>query len=126
MSDKSKTSDKSKFDKSGEGENITLNFLIFSERVNDIFDVTIDNANNNRVFSLAKAIKTRRLDQFQDIDLTSLDLYKAEVMFDSVVIHSSSNSNALEIEGTIRMELQDKIYSHFFKQLQLKFSSEHY
>src|SRR5947207_9437700 len=126
MSDKSKTSDKSKFDKSGEGGNITLNCLIPGEGVNDIFDVTISNANNNRVSSLAKAIRTRRPDRFQDIDSTSLDLYKAGMMSDIVVIHSSSNSSALEIGSTIRMELRDKIYSHFSKQPQLKFFSKHY
>jgi hypothetical protein len=77
MSDKSKTSDKSKFDKSSEGGNITLNCIIPGEGANDIFDVTISNAYNNRVSSLAEAIKTRRPDRFQDIDSTSLDLYKA-------------------------------------------------
>src|SRR5947207_11568082 len=116
MSDKSKTFDKSKFDKSSKGGNITLNCLIPSEEANDIFDATISNANNNRVSSLTEAIRTRHPDQFQDIDLTSLDLYKAGMISDSVVIHSSSNSSALEIGGAIRMELRDKIYSHFSKQ----------
>ena len=128
MSDKSKTSDKSKFDKSGEGGNITLNCLIPGEGVNDIFDVTISNTYNNRVSSLAEAIKTRRPDRFQDIDSTSLDLYKAGVgaLSGSMAILKSENSSAVIIEGGTKMELQDRIYSHFSKQPQLKYPGEHY
>src|SRR3954453_113243 len=118
MSDNSKTSDKSKY--------ITLNCIIPGEGVNDIFDVTISNANNNRVFSLMKAIKTCRPDQFQDIDSTSLDLYKVGMLSGSVVIHKAQNSSAVKIEGRTKMELQDKIYSHFPKQPQLKFLGERY
>ena len=114
MSDKSKTSDKSKY--------ITLNCLIPGEGVNDIFDVTI--ANNNRVSSLAEAIKTRRPDRFQDIDSTSLDLYKAGVISGSLAIPKSQNSSAVKIEGGTKMQLQDRIYSHFPKQPQLKFPGE--
>ncbi|RIA92050.1 hypothetical protein C1645_692024 [Glomus cerebriforme] len=91
MSDKFKTSDN--------------NCLISGERVNDIFDVTISNANNNRVFSLMETIKTYRPDQFQDINLTSLDLYKAGMLSNSIIIHNSSNSSALKIEDTTRIVL---------------------
>ena len=54
MSDKSKTSNKSKY--------INLNCIIPGEEVNDIFDVTISNANNNRISSLAEIIKARHPD----------------------------------------------------------------
>src|SRR4051812_7293430 len=118
MSDNSKTSDKSKY--------ITLNCIIPGEGVNDIFDVTISNANNNRVSFLTEAIKTRRPDQFQDIDSTSLDLYKAGMLSGSVVIHKAQNSSSVKIEGRTKMELQDRIYSHFPKQPQLKYPGEHY
>ncbi|RGB25297.1 hypothetical protein C1646_802771 [Rhizophagus diaphanus] len=68
MSDKTKESDKTKtpdkLDKFLAGKNITLNYLISNEGVNDIFEVTIFNANNNRVSSLADAIRTHHLDQF--------------------------------------------------------------
>jgi hypothetical protein len=40
--------------------------------VRDIFDVTISNANNNRVSSFVEAIRTCRLDRFQNIDSTRL------------------------------------------------------
>jgi hypothetical protein len=68
--DKPKTSGKSKFDKLVEGRDITFNCFIPGEKVRDIFDVMISNANNNRVSFLAEAIRTRRLDRFQDIDST--------------------------------------------------------
>ncbi|PKC52905.1 hypothetical protein RhiirA1_480411 [Rhizophagus irregularis] len=71
MSDKTKESDKTKtpdkLDKFLAGGDITLNCLISDEGVNDIFKVTISNANNNRVSSLMEAIRTRHLDRFQDI-----------------------------------------------------------
>jgi len=119
MSDKSKTTDKSKY--------ITLNCIIPGEGVKDIFDVTISNANNNRVSSLAEAIKTRRPDRFQDTDSTSLDLYRAgNEISDNLVIDKSQSSSAVNIGGGIKMQLQDTIYSHFPKQPQLKSPSEHY
>ncbi|CAI2199441.1 1138_t:CDS:1, partial [Funneliformis geosporum] len=65
---KSETSDKSKLDKLLEGRNITLNCLIPGEKARDIFEVTISNANNNRVSSLRVEIRNRRLDLFRDID----------------------------------------------------------
>ncbi|CAI2199863.1 14436_t:CDS:1, partial [Funneliformis geosporum] len=98
------------------------------EGVNDIFDVTVSNAYNNRVSSLAEAIKTRRPDRFQDIDSTSLDLYKAGVgtLSGSIAIHKSQNSSTVKIEGGTKMELQDRIYSYFSKQPQLKYPGERY
>ncbi|RGB31998.1 hypothetical protein C1646_707712 [Rhizophagus diaphanus] len=48
--DKSKTSDK-------------LEKFLAGEKVGDIFDVTISNANNNQVPSLANAIRNQRLDR---------------------------------------------------------------
>ena len=58
-SDKTKTSDK--LDKFLADEDITLNCLISDEEVNDIFEVMISNANNNRVSSLTEVIRTRHL-----------------------------------------------------------------
>jgi hypothetical protein len=113
MSDKSEVPDKpDKLDKFLAGGNITLNCLIPGEGRN-IFDVVISNANNNRVSSLAEAIRTRRLDRFQDIDSTRLALYKVGFVSDSVVIHNLSNNEYFEVEGAERMEPQDKIFSHF-------------
>src|SRR2546421_11664785 len=80
MSDKTEVPDKpktpDKLEKFLAGGDIILNCLIPGEGVNDIFKVTISNANNNRVSSLADEIRNRRLDRFQDIDSTSLALYK--------------------------------------------------
>ena len=113
MSDKSEVPDKpDKLDKFLAGGDITLNCLIPNEGRN-IFDVTISNANNNRVSSLAEAIRTRRLDRFQDIDSTRLALYKVGFVSDSVVIHNLSNNEYFEVDGAIRMEPQDTIFSHF-------------
>jgi hypothetical protein len=81
--DKSKTSDK--LEKFLEGGVIILNCFIPGEKMRDIFDVTISNANNNRVSSLAEAIRTRRLDRFQNIDSTRLVLYKVGFISDSVL-----------------------------------------
>ena len=53
MSDKSKTSDKSIFDKLVEGGDIILNCLIAGEGANGIFEVQISSANKNQVSSLA-------------------------------------------------------------------------
>src|SRR2546423_10922441 len=99
MSDKSEVPDKpDKLDKFFAGGDITLNCLIPGER-GKIFDITISNANNNRVSSLAEAIRNRRLDRFQDIDSTSLALYKVGFISDSVVIHDLSNNEYFEVEG---------------------------
>ncbi|CAG8774427.1 649_t:CDS:1, partial [Funneliformis caledonium] len=113
MSDKTEVSDKpDKLDKFLAGGNITLNCLIPGEGRN-VFDVMISNANNSRVSFLAEAIRNRRLDRFQDIDLTSLALYKIGFIFDSVIIHKLSNNEYFEVDGAERMEAQDKIFSHF-------------
>ncbi|RGB39144.1 hypothetical protein C1646_754805 [Rhizophagus diaphanus] len=97
--DKSKTSDK--LEKFLAGRNIILNCLIPGERVNDIFKVTISNANNNQVSSLVEAIRNRRLDQFQDIDSTSLALYKVEFIADSVIINTLRNNNVFIVDGSL-------------------------
>src|SRR5437763_10484730 len=114
MADKTKESDMTKtpdkLDKFLASRNITLNCLISDEGVNDIFKVTISNANNNRVSSLTKAIRTCHLDQFQDIDLTNLALYKVAFIADSVVIHNLSNNKYFKVEDAERMELQDIIF----------------
>ena len=90
----------------------------------DIFDVTISKANNNRVSSLAEAIRTRRLDRFQDIDSTRLALYKVGFISDSVVIHNLSNNEYFEVDGAIRMEPQDTMFSHFPTQPKLIYGGE--
>ena len=87
--DKSKTSDKlEKFLAIGD---IILNCFI--PGVNDIFEVTISNANNNRVSSLAEAIRNCRLDRFQDIDSNELALYKVGFVADSVIIGTLRKNN---------------------------------
>ncbi|CAG8554789.1 2801_t:CDS:2, partial [Funneliformis caledonium] len=98
--DKPETSDKSKLDKLLEGGNITLNCLIPGEEARDIFKVTISNANNNRVSSLAKAIRNCRLDQFRDINSTRLVLYKNKSEADRVIIQNLRNNNVaiLDVE----------------------------
>ncbi|GBB90096.1 hypothetical protein RclHR1_16990010 [Rhizophagus clarus] len=95
MSDKTKESDKTKtpdkLDKFLAGGDITLNCLISDEGVNDIFEVMISNANNNRVSSLAKTIKIHHPDQFQYVDSTNLALYRVAFIADSVIISTSVN-----------------------------------
>ncbi|PKK75099.1 hypothetical protein RhiirC2_737341 [Rhizophagus irregularis] len=90
---KSKTSDK--LEKFLAGGDIILNCFIPGEKVGDIFDVTISNANNNQVSSLVNAIRNQCLDRFQDIDSIRLVLYKVGFMSDSVVIHYLSNNELL-------------------------------
>ena len=128
MFDKTKESDKTKtpdkLDKFLADEDITLNCLISDEGVNDIFKVIISNANNNRVFSLAEAIRTCCLNWFQDINSTNLALYRVIFIADSVVIHNLSNNEYFEVESAERMELQDTIFTHFPIQPQRIFSSE--
>ncbi|PKY40337.1 hypothetical protein RhiirA4_394512, partial [Rhizophagus irregularis] len=77
------------------GGNIILNCLIPGEGVNDIFEVTISNANNNRVSSLADEIET--------VGFISV----------SVIINNLRNINEFEVEGATRMEPQDRIFTHF-------------
>src|ERR1043166_5968649 len=72
-------------------ETLFFNCFISDEEVNDIFEVTISNANDNRVSSLANEIRNCRLDRFQDIDSTSLALYKVAFIADSVIINNLRN-----------------------------------
>jgi len=68
MSDKIKVSDKfktpDKLEKFLTDRDIILNCLILDKGMNDIFEVTIFNANNNQVFSLTKTIRNCYLNQF--------------------------------------------------------------
>ncbi|CAB4461132.1 unnamed protein product [Rhizophagus irregularis] len=120
--DKSKTSDK--LEKFLAGGDIILNCFIPGEGVNDIFEVTISNANNNRVSSLAEAIRNHRLDRFQDIDSTSLALYKVGFVADSVIINTLRNNNVFIVDGSVEMEPQDRIFIHFPIQPQRIYSGE--
>jgi len=107
---KSKISDK--FEKFLACGDIILNCLIPGEGVNDIFEVTISNANNSRVSSLADEIRNRRLDRFQDIDSTSLALYKVGFIADSVIIQTLRNNNVFIVEGSVEMTTRHYFY-HF-------------
>jgi hypothetical protein len=123
--DKPETSDKSKLDKLLEGGNITLNCLIPGEEARDIFEVTISNANNNQVSSLANAIRNRRLNLFQDIDSSRLVLYKArDSMSDNAIILDLRNNNVAVLVGTELMNPQDTIYSYFPTQPQPIYAGE--
>jgi hypothetical protein len=123
--DKPETSDKSKLDKLLEGENITLNCLIPGEEARDIFEVTISNANNNRVSSLGVEIRNRRLDLFQDIDSSRLVLYKVrDSMSDNAIILDLRNNNVAILNGTVLMNPQNTIYSYFPTQPQPIYAGE--
>ena len=128
MSDKFQISNKikipDKLDKFFTGEDITLNCLISNEELNDIFEVTISNANNNKVFSLAEAIRIRYLDRFQDINSTNLALYRIAFIADSVIINNLRNISEFEVKGIIRIEPQDTIFIHFPIQSQCIFGGE--
>jgi len=118
MSDKSKTSDKLL------AGDIVLNCLIFGKNAKDIFDVTISNANNNRVSSLAEAIRNRRLDLFKDIDSSRLKLYKNKEYADSVIIHNLIKDNVVILDGTEWMDPENAIYSYFNGRPKLSFQGE--
>ena len=123
--DKPETSDKSKLDKLLEGGNITLNCLIPGEEARDIFEVTISNANNNRVSSLGVEIRNCRLDLFQDIDSSRLVLYKVrDSMSDNAIILDLRNNNVAILNGTVLMNLQNTIYSYFLTQPQPIYAGE--
>ena len=123
--DKPETSDKSKLDKLLEGGNITLNCLIPGEEARDIFEVTISNANNNRISSLGVEIRNRRLDLFQDIDSSRLVLYKVrDSMSDNAIILDLRNNNVAVLVGTELMNPQDTIYSYFPTQPQPIYTGE--
>ena len=117
MSDKFKVPDKikisDKLNKFFADGNITLNCLISDKGVNDIFEVTISNANNNRVSSLVEAIRTCHLDRFQDINSTNLALYKVAFIANSIIINNLRNISEFEVEDAIRMEPQNTIFTNF-------------
>src|SRR2546423_11584916 len=119
--DKFKTSDK--LEKLLAGD-IVLNCLIPGENVNGIFDVTISNANNNRVSSLAEAIRNRRLDLFKDIDSSRLKLYKNKENTDSVIIHNLIKDNMAILVGTEWMDPENTIYNYFNGRPKLSFQGE--
>ncbi|RIA82488.1 hypothetical protein C1645_862546 [Glomus cerebriforme] len=114
MSDKTKVSDKSKtpdkLEKFLAGGDIILNCLIPGEGVNNIFEVTISNANNNQVSSLVNEIRNHHLDRFQDIDSTT----------DSVIINTLRNNNVFIVDS----QPQDRIFIHFPIQPQRIYSGE--
>ena len=128
MSDKTEVPDKSKtpdkLEKFLAGGDIILNCFIPGEEVRDIFEVTISNANNNRVSSLAEAIRNHRLDRFQGIDSNELALYRVDFIGDSVVIQTLRNNEVFEVEGAVRMEPQDRIFNHFPRQPQRIYGGE--
>ena len=91
----------------------------------DIFDVTISNANNNRVSSLGVEIRNRRLDLFQDIDSSRLVLYKVrDSMSDNAIILDLRNNNVAILNGTVLMNPQNTIYSYFPTQPQPIYAGE--
>ncbi len=109
--DKPKTSDKLK--KFFAGGDIVLNCLITGEDVNGIFSISIFNVNNNRVSSLAEAIRNCHLDLFKDIDLSRLKLYKNKENADSVIIYNLINNNVAILDGTELINPKNTIYSYF-------------
>jgi hypothetical protein len=119
--DKSKTSDK--LEKLLAGD-IVLNCLIPGEKGNGIFSVKISNANNNRVSSLAEAIRNRRLDLFKDIDSSKLILYMNKGEADSVVILGLKNDKRAILSGTELMKPENTIFSYFNDQPQPKYQGE--
>src|SRR6266480_5496867 len=124
MSDKAEVPDKSKTSDKLDAGDIVLNCLIPGENVKDIIDVTISNANNNRVSSLAEAIRNCRLDLFKDIDLSRLKLYKNKENADSVIIHNLKNDNVAILGGTELMDPENTIYSYFNGRPKLSFQGE--
>jgi 5,10-methenyltetrahydromethanopterin hydrogenase len=118
--DKPETSDKPKPDKLGAGD-MVLNWLIPGGNVKDIFDVTISNANNNRVSSLAEAIRNRRLDLFKDIDSSRLKLYKNKEYAESVIINILMKDNVAILDGTEWMDPENAIYNYFNGRPKLSF-----
>src|SRR2546421_3499863 len=125
MSNKAEVPDKSKTSDKLLADNIVLNCLIPGEDVKGIFEVTISNANNNRVSSLAEAIRNRRLDLFQDIDSSRLVLYKVrDSMSDNAIILDLRNNNVAILNGTVLMNPQNTIYSYFPTQPQPIYAGE--
>ncbi|RIA82564.1 hypothetical protein C1645_700041, partial [Glomus cerebriforme] len=98
--------------------------LIPGERVNNIFEVRISNANNNQVSSLAKAIRNCHPDLFKDIDSSKLILYMNKAKADSVIILNLKNNNVAILKGTELMGLEITILSYFNGQPIPKFQGE--
>ena len=112
MTDKAEVPDKSKTSDKLEkllADDIVLNCLIPGENVKGIFGVTISNANNNQVSSLAEVIRNRRLDLFKDIDSSRLKLYKNKENADSVIIRNLINDNVAILDGTELMDPKNTI-----------------
>ena len=116
MTDKAEVPDKSKTSDKINAGVIVLNCLIPSEKVNGIFSVIISNANNNRVSSLAEAIRNRRLDLFKDIDSSRLKLYKNKEYAESVIIYTLMKDNVAILDGTELMDPENAIHSYFNNQ----------
>ncbi|CAH1769683.1 8088_t:CDS:2, partial [Entrophospora sp. SA101] len=108
---KSEMSNKTKIDKFLSGGPIILNCFIPGEGVKDIFEIKISTSNNNQVSSLGTVIRNARLDKFQDVDPSKIVLRRVEFETDSVIIINLKNKNKAEFG--VKMELQDKIFSHF-------------
>ena len=111
MSDKSKTSDKSMFDKLVGGGNMILYCLIPGEEAS--FKVPISSANKNQVSSLAEAIRNHRLDLFKNIDSSRLKLYKNKENADGVIIRNLINDNVAILDGTELMNPENTIHGYF-------------
>ena len=101
VSDKSKTSDK--LEKFLTDRDIILNCLIPDMGVNDIFKVTIFSANNNQISSFVDEIRNCYLNQFQDIDLTRLTLYKVGFVTDNIIINTLKNNNVFIIDRSVEI-----------------------
>ena len=107
MTDKAEVPDKSKTSDKLDAGVIVLNCLIPGEKMNGIFSVTISNANNNWVSSLAEAIRNRRLDLFKDIDSSRLKLYKNKEYAESFIIYTLMKDNVAILDGTELMNPQN-------------------
>ena len=124
MSNKAEVPDKSKISDKLLAGDIDLNCLISGENVKGIFDITISNANNNRVSSLAEAIRNRRLDLFKDIDSSRLKLYKNKEYAESAIIYTLMKDNMAILDGTEWMDPENAIYNYFNGRPKLSFQGE--
>ena len=124
MTDKAEVPDKSKTSDKLLAGDIVLNCLIPGGNVKDIFGVTISNANNNRVSSLAEAIRNRRLDLFKDIDSSRLKLYKNKEYAESFIIYTLMKDNVAILDGTEWMDPEKAIYNYFNGRPKLSFQGE--
>ncbi len=113
MSNKFKISNKSKFDKLIKDKDIFLNYLISDKGVNNIFEISISNANNNQISFFAKIIRNYHLNLFKDIDLSRLKLYMNKANINNIIIHNLKNNNMAILDNTELMNLENTIYSYF-------------